>query len=83
MNIFAELERGKTYYLGNKLFTKGAKLPITESEREHLKENAIDPIRTGTEGDYQTEYRQKFKFYEEETGDAPKTRKRRKRKSSE
>jgi hypothetical protein len=74
--LTATLVRGQSYLLrsadGSKLFQNGKPIRVTEAERAHLAEHAVDhvtlPARTDAE-DYETREYQKFSF--EETDHEP------------
>lgn len=71
--IFATLVRGQNYFLGNDHFKANEPKVVTEEQRRHLIENAVDPVsirgnNPDDSDDVETELRQKFEFVE---GDAP------------
>lgn len=42
--ILAKLVRGKDYTLSDKRFEVGEEIEVTQAEREHLEEHAVDAI---------------------------------------
>lgn len=73
----ATLIRGLTYYLGNKKFSKGVPVKVSEDERDILEEQAIDvqDLMNGNEFSETIEV-PKFSFSEESITKTEETKKR-------
>lgn len=64
----ATLVHGERYELRGKVFERGSDVPVSETERQHLEEHAVDVVLTpGFDPDYdhedeKTSHRAKFEF---------------------
>lgn len=63
----ATLVNGEMYVLGDKPMPKGKEVRITEEEKQHLEEHAVDVFPVGKSGDKMS--RQKFEFRELKSGE--------------
>ncbi len=63
----ATLVNGELYVLGDKPMAKGKEVRITQEEKDHLEEHAVDTFPVGKSGDKMA--RQKFEFRELKSGE--------------
>ena len=61
-NYKATLKNGEVYVFGEKVANRDKPIKVTEAEKDHLEEHAVDTYAVGKSGD--NHVRQKFEFEE-------------------